>query len=98
MTEYNAAVDALNLHPSDCKKLKALPYYMAKRTELPEPRRGQKECELFKELTGMDWYDDARMEVDTEEKITEFNYEKFLHPAYLRTVDTSSDQFKQEIR
>jgi hypothetical protein len=46
-------------------------------------------------LTGMDWFDDARLEVDTEEKITEFNYEKFLHPAYLRTVDTSSDKFKQ---
>jgi len=71
---------------------------MSKRTELPEPRRGQKECALFKELTGMDWFDDARMEIDSEEKITEFNYEKFLHPAFLRTVDTSSDQFKQEIR
>lgn len=40
VVNYNKAVDALNLHPSDSKKLKALPYYLAKRSEMPEPRRG----------------------------------------------------------
>jgi hypothetical protein len=85
MIDYNNEVDKLSLHQSDRKKLKALPYYLAKRSELPEPRRGQKEMELFKELTGMDWNADAGVTVDHEEKITEFNYEKFLHPAFLAT-------------
>lgn len=38
--QFSATVDKMNLEPSDAKKLKALPYYMAKRQELPEPKRG----------------------------------------------------------
>lgn len=33
--------------PSDRKKLLALPFLLAKRHELPEPKRGQKEWVLF---------------------------------------------------
>jgi hypothetical protein len=52
-------VDKIGLYPSDKKKMLSLPFYMAKRAEMPEPRRGQFAFELFKELTGEDWYDDA---------------------------------------
>jgi len=68
----------MELNTSDRKKLLALPFYLSKRSQLPEPRYGQKEFELFKELTGKSWYDDANIEFDTEKKITEFEYEKFL--------------------
>jgi hypothetical protein len=45
----------MNLNVSDRKKLLALPFYLSKRSENPEPKRGQQEFELFKELTGKDW-------------------------------------------
>jgi len=56
----------------------ALPFYMNKRKELPEPRKGQLECQLFEEIFGMNWDEDVQMNIDTEVKITEFNYEEFI--------------------
>lgn len=46
----------------------------------------------------MGYHDDARMQMDDEEKITIYNYEKFLHPEYLKTVDTQSEEFKNEVK
>ena len=51
---------------------------MKKRQEVPEPRRGQFEYELFEYIYGMRWHDDTLVSRDTEDKITEFNYEKFI--------------------
>jgi hypothetical protein len=56
----------------------ALPFYMNKRKELPEPRKGQLEYQLFEEIFGMNWDEDVQMNIDTEVKITEFNYEEFI--------------------
>ena len=41
----------------------ALPFAMVKRSELPTPRKGQAEYDLFEEITGKDWHEmewDAR--------------------------------------
>jgi len=76
----------------------ALPFYMAKRSEDPEPRLGQSFFNLFKELTGEDWYSDARIAHDLETKITEFEFEKYLNPTLLKDVDTNSDEFKEIVR
>lgn len=38
---------------------------------------------MFKELTGKDWHSDSTVDLDPEEKITEFNYEKFIPAALL---------------
>lgn len=77
--------------PSDRKKLLALPFYMTKRAELPTPKRGQKEWDLFRDIYGVEWshYDDIKF--DKEEKITEFNYEKFIPQNVLKTMDTKSE-------
>jgi hypothetical protein len=56
----------------------ALPFYMNKRKELPEPRKGQLEYQLFEEIFGMNWDEDVQMNIDTQVKITEFNYEEFI--------------------
>ena len=40
LEEYKSKVEKLGLNPSDRKKLLALPFYMAKRSQLPEPKRG----------------------------------------------------------
>lgn len=59
---------------------------------------GQPEMVLFEEMTGLQWNDDAGVQIDHEEKITEFNYEKFLSPEELEGVDTDSAEFKKKIK
>jgi hypothetical protein len=56
----------------------ALPFYMNKRKELPEPRKGQLEYQLFEDIFGMNWDEDVQLNIDPEVKITEFNYEEFI--------------------
>ena len=60
-----------------------MPFYLAKRTELPEPKRGQMEYDLFTDLYGREWNSDATILFDDEKKITEFDFENFLPPALL---------------
>jgi hypothetical protein len=36
--------------------------------------------------------------VDEEKKITEFDYENFIHPDLLKHFDTKSESFKQQVR
>ena len=53
------------MNNSDRKKLLALPFFLAKRAQTPEPRNGQSEFEFFKRVTGgLSWYDDARTVLD----------------------------------
>ena len=84
--------------PSDRKKLLALPFYLAKRKELPEPKKGQWQYDLFTQMTGKEWTHYDAVKFDTEEKITEFNYEKFIPRAQLKNMDTSSEEFKLMIK
>lgn len=52
MDAYKAGIESNSkeFFPSDKKKLLALPFLMAKNRELPEPKRGQKEWDLFTDL------------------------------------------------
>lgn len=86
------------MNPSDRKKLLALPFYLAKRAEQPEPRMGQKEFDLFKELTGKNWHDNDGVLFDPEHKVTEFDYENYFPAELLKTVNTKDEEFKQFIR
>jgi hypothetical protein len=47
LAKYRATVDQMSLHSSDRKKLLSLPFYMAKRSELPEPKLKQTEMKIF---------------------------------------------------
>ena len=76
----------------------ALPFYMSKRAELPSPKRGQKEWGLFKQIYGAEWNEYEALSFDPEEKITEFNYEKFISANVLKTMDTKSDDFKRYVK
>lgn len=51
--------------------------------------------QLFKEIAGKDWHEFAQSLVDAEEKITEYNYEKFIGASVLEGVDTDSKSFKE---
>ena len=98
LSAYKDDIDKMSLQPSDRKKLLALPFYIAKRTEAPEPQIGQVELELYEELYGRPWYFKYGEIMDDEEKITEFNYENFIPAEVLARYDTNSDSFKEMIR
>lgn len=84
--------------PSDKKKLLALPFFLAKRSQPVEPRRGQSEFNLFNTLTGKGWYDNEGITIDDETKITEFEYENYLNQHLLKNLDTKSNEFKRYVR
>jgi hypothetical protein len=95
---YKKEVDKQKLLPTDRKKMLALPFYMMKRQEVPEPKKGQSEWEIFEEMYGRPYDSFKNLKFDPEEKITEFNYEKFIHEDILATMDTESQEFKDYIR
>lgn len=86
------------MNASDRKKLLALPFYMSKRAELPEPRDGQDEIKLFEEIFGERYHSHMEARVDSEDKITEFNYEKYFDPSLMEGVDTNSTSFKELVK
>lgn len=98
LDKYKKAVDQQKLLPTDRKKMLALPFYMSKRREIPEPKKGQSEWEIFEEMFGQPWDAYKSLKFDPEEKITEFNYEKFIHEDILATMDTDSQEFKDYIK
>lgn len=100
MAKYKFELDnqKLEFYPSDRKKLLAFPFLLSKRTEFPEPKEGQKEWKIFKDLYGNNWNDFEGIIFDPEEKITEFNYENFLSPHQLSGMDTHSKSFKDMIK
>lgn len=53
--------------------------------------------QIFKELTGLDWHADARIMIDDETKITEFDFEKYLNADLLKNVNTNTPEFKEFI-
>jgi hypothetical protein len=76
----------------------SLPFYLSKRSELPEPKKGQKEWDIFNNMYGKNWDHFDALTFDQEEKITEFNYEKFIPKHMLQTMDTQSEEFKNMIK
>ena len=56
------------------------------------------EMELYEELTGRPWHYKLDALMDSEKKITEFDYENFIAPEVLKQYDTSSDEFRDAIR
>lgn len=88
----------MELASSDKKKLLSLPFYMAKRRELPEPKKGQKEWDFFEEIYGKPWDYHSDVMFDTETKITEFDYEKYIPKQALERLDTNSEEFIRDVR
>ena len=49
-------------------------------------------------MTGNEWYDYSDLITDPEKKITEFDYENYIHPRVLKNVKTDSEDFKTLIK
>jgi len=78
----------------------ALPFYLAKRSQLPEPRRGQVEYDIFTKLTGEEWFSRHHILRDNEKKITEFDYENYFSPSLLKQNKemTKTKEFKNMVK
>lgn len=98
MESWKATVNGLEMNPSDRKKMLALPIHLAKRVQKPEPKRGQYQWTLFEKLYGRPYDAFDNLQRDEEKKITEFDFEDFIHPELLKGVDTTTEEFKQKIR
>lgn len=102
MPEFKAAMKRMagnkGFMGSDGKKLLALPFFLEKRQEDPEPKRGQREFALFKELYGADYDKFEHLNEDLEEKINEFNFEYHLAPEHLKEMDTQGERFKEMVK
>lgn len=83
---------------SDRKKLLALPIQQSKHIQRPEPKRGQSHFSLFTNLTGREFTANWGTVIDKENKITEFEFEKFLNPSLLGRVKTQEDFFLNFVR
>ena len=83
---------------SDQKKLLSLPFYLAKRHQIPDPAPGQWQWALFEDLHGKTWDHFDKVERDDEKKITTFDFENFLSPGLLKHVKTDSPDFQMTSR
>jgi len=98
LDDYKREIGRHNFAASDRKKMLAMPFALRKRVQLPEPKKGQHEWEMFSEWAGAPWDAYANVEFDLEEKITEFEYEKFIPKQILATMDTESQEFKNYVK
>jgi hypothetical protein len=98
MQEYKDHINTLSLQPSDRKRMLALPYYLSKRQDKPEPQIGQEELKMFEEIYGRSYFFGEKEVMDPVQKITEFDYENHIPQEILAMFDTNSDDFKEKIR
>lgn len=56
------------------------------------------EFDLFKDLTGKDWFDHSEVVVDKEYKITEFDYENYISKVILDKERTQDPEFKKLVK
>mgnify|MGYP000923044030 CR=1 FL=1 len=75
LQKYKECVDKFGFYPSDRQKMLSQPFYLMKRVQPPEPKRGQWQWNFFKELYGKEWSHYDHLEIDLEKKITEFDFE-----------------------
>jgi hypothetical protein len=71
---------------------------MLKRTQSPDPKPGMWQYSAFKDMFGEEWhaYDNAFL--DTQKKVTEFDFENFFPAGFLKHQNTESDEFKRMVR
>lgn len=49
-------------------------------------------------MTGREWTDYQKLKMDSETKITEFDFENYLNQDMLKNVDINDPEFKQFVR
>jgi hypothetical protein len=91
--EYKKQIDNMSLYPSDRAKMLALPFFMARRKQGPEPKKGQWQWELFNEITGNYWDAFEHHEYDPEDKTTIDSLPKGL----VERIDVEDPEFKRQL-
>lgn len=99
LKEYVSKIDSnQQINTSDKKKMLTMPFFLSKRAELPEPKFGQKEWDLFTKMYGTLYDDYSDAFFDEENKITEFNFENYLPERIANEDETISTSFKNEVK
>ena len=96
LATFKDTVSTMELHDSNRKKLLALPFALARRTQTPEPKRGQWQWDFFRELHGKSWDQFDSLRVDPEKKIVD--WENFLDEKLVQHYDTESAGFKAALK
>lgn len=65
---------------------------------MPEPKFGQKEWDLFIKMYGVRWDEYVDVNFDTEDKITEFNYENYISELLYNKNNTLDKTFQNEVK
>lgn len=99
LNRYKDSINQLSLSKSDRSKMLSLPFFASRRVQGPAPQRGQWQYDLFTELAGgKEWEHFDSLEFDPEHKITVYEFEKHIPPTLLEKLDTSSEEFKRDIK
>lgn len=98
LIKYKATIKGMSLTKSDEKKLLALPFYLNRRTQMPAPKPGQWQYDMFEELYGRPYDAFAKTEIDEQKKVTLFDYENFFPAGLLKHIDTESEEFQNDIK
>jgi hypothetical protein len=83
LSAYKLLVENQKIFESEKEKLLGLPFQVIRHQQYPVPMKGTWQYDLFEEIFGHP-YSYGIDEVEVEEKIHKFNYEKFLHPSLIK--------------
>jgi dGTP triphosphohydrolase len=83
LSQYKLLVENEKIFESEKEKFLGLPFQMIRHQQYPVPQKGTWQYDLFEEIFGHP-FSYGIDEVEVEEKIHKFNYEKFLHPSIIK--------------
>lgn len=83
ISQFKLLVENKKIFETEKEKLLGLPFQMLRHQQYPVPMIGTWQYDLFEEIFGHP-FSYGTDEVEVEEKIHKFNYEKFLHPSLIK--------------
>lgn len=83
ISKYKLHVENQKIFESEKERLLGLPFQLIRHQQYPVPMIGTWQYDLFEEIFGHP-FSYGIDEVEIEEKIHKFNYEKFLHPSLIK--------------
>ena len=83
IANYKLEIENSKYMESEKERMLGLPFQLKRHQQYPVPGKGTWQFDLFEELFGHP-YSLGVDEIESEEKIHKFNYEKFLHPSVIK--------------
>lgn len=86
---YKLEIENKKYFRSEKERFLGLPFMLRRHRQYPEPALGTWQWNFFEEIFGHDYYA-YKGQVENEEKINKFNYEKFLHPSIIERFNNGN--------